>query len=100
MKDYVRLTGVAASEGIAIGPAFAYVPGELKPERENISEDVVGEELESFRNAVKAVVRKLSETADRFRESEGGGGGVIFDAHVEMAEDPELQPGVEERVRD
>ncbi len=100
MKDYVRLTGVAASEGIAIGPAFAYVPGDLKPERENISEDVVGEELESFRNAVKAVVRKLSETADGLRESGGEGEAGIFDAHVEMAEDPELHSGVEERVRD
>ena len=100
MKDYVKLTGVAASEGIAVGPAFVYIPGELKPDRENISEDVVGEELESFQNAVEAVVQKLSETADRLRESGGEGEAGIFDAHVEMAQDTELHSEVEERVRD
>jgi phosphoenolpyruvate-protein kinase (PTS system EI component) len=43
-------------------------------------------------------VRKLSETADRLRESGGEEEAGIF-AHVEMAEDPELHSGVKDRVR-
>ena len=99
MADYVRLNGVAASEGVAVGPAFVHVPRELKPERESISKDAVEEELGRFHSAVEIVTRKLSETADRIRkggsESEAG----IFEAHVEMAQDPEFQSEVEERLR-
>ena len=94
-----RIAGVAASEGVAVGPVFVHARGELKPERENISEDAVEEELRRCQSAVEAVVRRLSETADRLREDGGEGEAGIFEAHVEMAEDPEFQSEVEERVR-
>ncbi|MFL6058240.1 MAG: phosphoenolpyruvate--protein phosphotransferase [Rubrobacteraceae bacterium] len=100
MADNVRLNGVAASEGVAVGPAFVHVPRELKPERESISKDAVEEELGSFQSAVETVMRKLSETAERLREGGSESEAGIFEAHVEMAEDPEFQSDVEERVRD
>ena len=99
MAGYMKLDGVAASEGVALGPAFVHVPGELKPERESISEDAVEDELKRFKNAVEAVARELSETAERLREGGSESEAEIFEAHVEMAEDPEFQEGVEERVR-
>jgi phosphoenolpyruvate-protein phosphotransferase (PTS system enzyme I) len=99
VADYVKLDGVAASEGAALGPSFVHVPHELKPERESISKDAVEDELKSFTNAIEAVVRDLSETAERLREGGGEKEAGIFDAHAEMAEDPEFQEGVEERVR-
>jgi phosphotransferase system enzyme I (PtsI) len=98
MVEPSKLTGVGASEGVAVGPAFAHVHGALRPEREDIPEDALEEELERFHSAVKAVVRKLSETADQLRGS-GSEEAGIFDAHVEMAEDPEFHSEVEERVR-
>ena len=100
MADNVRLNGVAASEGVAVGPAFVHVPRELKPERESISKDAVEEELGRFQSAVETVTRKLSETAKRLREGGSESEAGIFEAHVEMAEDPEFQSDVEERVRD
>ena len=100
MADNVRLNGVAASEGVAVGPAFVHVPRELKPERESISKDAVEEELGRFQSAVETVTRKLSETAERLREGGSESEARIFEAHVEMAEDPEFQSDVEERVRD
>jgi phosphoenolpyruvate-protein phosphotransferase (PTS system enzyme I) len=99
MADYVRLNGVAASEGVAVGPAFVHVPRELKPERESISKDAVEEELGRFNSAVEAVTRKLSETAERLRQGGSESEARIFEAHVEMAEDPEVHSEVEERVR-
>ena len=95
-----RLTGVAASEGVAVGPAFVHVPKELKPERENISEVEVEEELGRFQSAVEAVAKKLSATAEEMREGGSEKEAGIFEAHVEMAEDPEFQSEVEERVKD
>jgi phosphotransferase system enzyme I (PtsI) len=94
-----RIAGVAASEGVAVGPVFVHARRELEPERENISEDKVEEELARFQSAVEAVVQKLSETAERLRESRSEKEAGIFDAHVEMAEDPEFHSEVEERVR-
>ncbi len=99
MADYVRLDGVAASEGVAVGPAFVHVPGEVEPERETIAKEEVERELERFRGAVEAVARELAQTAERLREGGSESEAGIFDAHVEMAEDPEFQSEVEERVR-
>jgi phosphoenolpyruvate-protein phosphotransferase (PTS system enzyme I) len=95
-----RITGVAASEGVALGPVFVHVFEGLEPERERIPEDAVEAELKRFRDAVEAVVRRLSETGDRLRASDDEEEADIFEAHVEMARDPELHSEVEERVRD
>ena len=95
-----RITGVAASEGVALGPVFVHVFEGLEPERERIPEDTVEAELKRFRDAVEAVVRRLSETGDRLRASDDEEEAGIFEAHVEMARDPELHSEVEERVRD
>jgi phosphotransferase system enzyme I (PtsI) len=100
MVEIPKLSGVGASEGVAVGPAFVHAAGELEPERKNVSEDAIEEELERFRRAVEVVVGKLSETSERLSESGSEEEAAIFEAHVELAEDPELSSGVEERVRD
>src|SRR5215210_5116419 len=99
MMAGTRLTGVAASEGVAVGPVFVHVPRELEPEREKISEGEVEEELGRFRAAVEVVAKKLSATADEMREGGSEKEAGIFEAHVEMAEDPEFHSEVEERVK-
>jgi phosphotransferase system enzyme I (PtsI) len=98
--ESVKLTGVGASDGVVVGLAFVHAAGELEPTREKIIEGLVEEEVGRFRRAVEAVVIKLSETAGKLRESGSEVEAGIFEAHVEMAEDPELHSGVEERVRD
>ncbi|CAN5143159.1 phosphoenolpyruvate--protein phosphotransferase [soil metagenome] len=94
-----KLTGVAASEGVAVGPVFVHSPGEFKPERESIAAGTEEEELRRFESAVEAVVPKLSETAEKMRENGNDNEAAIFDAHIELAQDPELADGVAERVR-
>src|SRR5215218_11511278 len=99
LGDGPRLTGVGASEGVAVGPVFVHFGRELEPERESIPEDSVEEELRRFRRAVETVAERLSETAEGLRESGSGEEAAIFEFHAEMAEDPELSSEVEERVR-
>jgi phosphoenolpyruvate-protein phosphotransferase (PTS system enzyme I) len=99
VSEPVKLVGVGASEGAVVGPVFVHFAGELRPERESISKDEVENELERFRGAVETVSKKLSETRDRLREAAGEEEAAIFDAHVELARDPELSSEVEERVR-
>ncbi len=93
-----RLEGVAASEGVAIGPVFVHAPQELEPERTEIAESEVEAELERFTTAVEAVVAQISVTRDEMEEA-GSQEAEILDAHVELAQDPELRSEVEERVR-
>ncbi|MCA1728508.1 MAG: phosphoenolpyruvate--protein phosphotransferase [Actinobacteria bacterium] len=99
MMAGTRLTGVAASEGVAVGSAFVHVSRELEPERKKISEVEVEVELGRFRDAVEAVAKELSATAEEVREGGSEKEAGIFEAHVEMAEDPEFQSEVEERVK-
>jgi phosphoenolpyruvate-protein phosphotransferase (PTS system enzyme I) len=95
----VKLTGIGASEGVAVGPAFVPATGKPEPERERITEGEVESELQRFREAVEAVASNLLETGDRLRASGSEEEADIFEFHVEMAEDPELASAVEERLR-
>lgn len=99
MVEMSKLTGVGASEGVAVGPVFVHAGGEPEPERERISGDAVEEELGRFRLAVEAVSARLSETAERLTAAGNENEAAIFEAHVELAGDPELASEVEERVR-
>ena len=99
LGEAARLTGVGVSEGVAVGPAFVHVAGKPEPERKSIPEDSVEVELRRFRRALETVARRLSEIAEGLRESGSGEEAAIFEAHVEMAEDPEFRSEVEERVR-
>jgi phosphoenolpyruvate-protein phosphotransferase len=94
----VKLTGIGASEGVAVGPAFVPATGNPEPERDRITEAEVQTELQKFKEAVEAVAANLSETGDRLRAAGSEGEAAIFDFHVEMAEDPELASAVEERI--
>ena len=94
----MKLTGIGASEGVAVGPAFVPATGKSDPERYWITEDEVEAELQRFKEAVEAVAGNLSETGDRLRASGSEEEAGIFDFLLEMAEDPELASAVEERI--
>ena len=95
----MKLSGVGASDGVAVGPAFVLQTGRPEPERTRIEEGEVVAELRRFRGAVEVVVGKISETAEGLRESGNEDEAGIFDFHAEMAEDPELATAVDERVK-
>jgi phosphoenolpyruvate-protein phosphotransferase (PTS system enzyme I) len=95
----VKLTGIGASEGVAVGPAFVPRTGRPEPERMQIAEEDVEPELQKFQSAVQAVVGRLSETIDALRRSGNEDEAGIFEFHAEMAEDPELASAVEKRVQ-
>jgi len=95
----LKLTGIGASEGVAVGPSFVPDTDRPEPERDRITEDEVEAELARFRKATEAVAASLAETGAGLRSSGHEEEAGIFDFHVEMAEDPELASSVEERVR-
>jgi len=94
----VKLTGIGASQGVAVGPAFVPATGRPEPKRDRITKNEVETELQRFNEAVEAVAGNLSETGDRLRAAGSEEEAGIFEFHVEMAEDPELTSAVEERI--
>ena len=94
----MKLTGVGASDGVAVGPAFVPATGRPEPERTRIEGGEVDAELRRFKDAVQAVAGRISETVDGLRTSGNEDEAGIFEFHAEMAEDPELVSAVEERV--
>jgi phosphotransferase system enzyme I (PtsI) len=95
----MKLTGIGASEGVAVGPAFVPATGRPEPESDQITEGDVDSELQRFGKAVEVVAGNLSETGSNLRASGSEEEAGIFEFHVEMAEDPELASAVEERIR-
>lgn len=94
-----EMTGVPASEGIAIGPVHVHDPGELEPQRQVIDPGEAEGESQRFARAVEAVVAQLSHTRDGLESAGSANEARIFEAHIELASDPELASEVEERVR-
>ncbi|MBO5329076.1 MAG: phosphoenolpyruvate--protein phosphotransferase [Anaerotignum sp.] len=78
-----------ASKGIAMGKAFFLKTPDLRAERKNITEREREREKTAFRRAVEHTQKILRPLA---REN------AIFAAHLDMAEDPTLTEGVENRI--
>lgn len=55
------LRGIAASEGVAIGPAFAHFPPAIRAEGRELSAGEIPAEIERLRNAIAAVQRRMDK---------------------------------------
>lgn len=95
-----EIFGVPASEGVAIGPVYIHDPGELEPQRQSIDSGEAEAELQRFARAVQAVAAQLGHTRDSLESAGSADEARIFEAHIELACDPELESGVEEQVRE
>lgn len=82
----IRLQGVAASAGIAIGPAYCYFPPELVvPNRKPEPVDV---ELARFDAALSQAREELKKLYDLMVLRTGKKEAAIFEAHQMILEDP------------
>lgn len=99
MSPELVLKGIAASEGIAIGPAFLYLPPDLNlPNRCAEAPDV---EFERFRTACEQARQELeSLQVNLSRRPKGEELAQIFAAHQVMLEDPMLVDCVRQKIND
>lgn len=94
--EEIRLRGIAASDGIAIGPAFCYTPPDLTlPARSPGAADDEWARFEAARDSARAELAALRRrVAERARDEEA----AIFDAHRMMLDDPALARKVRQAV--
>lgn len=91
------LAGVAASEGVYLGPAFAHFPPEIGSESRALAAHEIGGEVERFFNAVAVVRERMDKTlAD---EKLAGGDRGIVAALRDIAADETLTNDAEATIR-
>lgn len=90
------IKGIAASNGIAIAKAYRLVEPDLTFETKTV-EDVAGE-VERFRIAIEKAKSELEVIRDRAKVDLGADKAAIFDAHLLVLSDPELNTPIEDKI--
>ncbi|RTR26131.1 phosphoenolpyruvate--protein phosphotransferase [Deinococcus radiophilus] len=84
-----RLTGIAASPGLGIGPAFVLRPPDLRFEPQESGADAA-EQQQRFDEALQKSRADLQAVREQTAQKLGEEHAEIFDAHLLMLDDPEL----------
>ncbi len=89
--------GIAASSGIAIGPAFHFHRGDLHFERHTVTDPAA--EWARLAAALEAAQRQIAEISARAKAESGKEEADIFEAHALMLEDPDLLETMQQAIK-
>ena len=92
------LAGIAASDGIAIAPAYLLTEPDLSFEKKTISDS--GAEILRFEEAVKQAHQEISLIKKRAEESLGSEEAQVFEAHLMFLDDPEFIGQIKQVITD
>jgi phosphotransferase system enzyme I (PtsI) len=84
------LDGVAVFKGIGIGKAYNHKKAEVNISTEKIKPNEVDAVLEEFQQAKLQRIKKLEEQKEHVAKTVGEEESLIFEAHIEILNDPEL----------
>lgn len=93
-----RYQGMAASPGIAIGPAWVYRPAHLVVERRHVADEAA--EWARLQDALSMARTQLQGLEERARATVGSEEAAIFSTHQLFLEDEELLRSLRELVQD
>jgi phosphoenolpyruvate-protein phosphotransferase (PTS system enzyme I) len=96
----LKFSGIAASPGIAVGPAFVLVSEELAVREFPVPPDRVDDEMKFFERALDASRRDVTQIRNGIAAELGEQEAGIYDAHLLILDDPELRRAVTEGIRD
>jgi len=99
MGDEIKIKGISAAPGIAIGKAFLYMGQRFWVEERDIPEDKVESEIARFLDALKKVALEIKDMRNKARSKLGDEHARIFDAHLMMLEDPVAVDETVSRIR-
>jgi len=86
-RHMIKLTGIAASAGIAIGKVFKLSGDVIKVEERSISSDQIDLEIKKLNKALEVTKRELAEIQKHAKTKTGKEGEDLFDAHQSILED-------------
>lgn len=91
-----KISGIAASAGIAIAKAFVLQNPELTIEKISIEDS--SQEIERFQSALEKSKEELTVIKDKANEELGEDKAAIFAAHLLVLSDPELVDAVKQKI--
>jgi phosphotransferase system enzyme I (PtsI) len=94
----IRLTGIAASQGIAIGPAFVYRPEPLTFERRMVQTPMA--EVDRLIQSIEAVQTMLTALQAHTQETIGKEEAQIFEAHRMFLTDPVFADEIKQIIQE
>lgn len=92
------LKGIAASDGIAVAPAYLLVEPDLSFSKTSFSD--VDAEVARFKKVVEESTKELEKVRDKAKESLGAEEAQVFDAHLLFLSDPEFTGAIETEIKD
>ena len=92
------LKGIAASDGIAVAPAYLLVQPDLSFSKTSVSD--VDAEVARFKKVVEESTKELEKVRDKAKESLGPEEAQVFDAHLLFLSDPEFTGAIETEIKD
>jgi phosphoenolpyruvate-protein phosphotransferase len=91
-----RLRGIGAARGYALGPAFHFGSGDVRVEKHPISD--IGHEQQRWEHARSTAAGQIQAFVDKARLELAADQAAIFEAHVQMLQDPELADRVRRNI--
>ncbi|MCM3767411.1 phosphoenolpyruvate--protein phosphotransferase [Neobacillus niacini] len=91
------LQGIAASNGIAIAKAYRLVEPDLSFEQIKVGDSAA--EVDRFRSAMEKAKSELEVIRDRAAVELGADKAAIFEAHLLVLSDPELNNPIEDKIK-
>lgn len=98
-KETLRFSGIAASRGIAIGPAFRYFRTLLNAEDYELAVSEVGQEIERFDAAVQKARQEIEKVRRVAEQKVGTPASSIFEAQMMMVSDEFILSTIRQRIK-
>lgn len=98
-KHILRFSGIAASRGIAVGPAYRYYRTLLYAPERALEPDEVAPQLERFDKALEKARKELEKIKLVAEQKVGSQAGSIFEAQMMMVSDPVILDIIRERIK-
>lgn len=94
----MRIQGISGSRGVAVGNVYRYIQEEIVIPDYTVAEDKVEEEISKFAAAMAATLKQLDTIRQKALEEMGPEEAAIFEAHMQIAQDPSLSDGIKSLV--
>lgn len=92
-----KLKGIAASEGIAIAPAYLLVEPDLSFSKSKVTD--LETEVSRFKEAIDESTKELEAVRDQAKKNLGEEEAQVFDAHLLFLSDPEFSGAIENEIK-
>lgn len=94
----MQFKGISGSRGTAVGPVYRYIQEDIVIPDYAVTPAEAPQEVAKLASAMAATLKQLDHIRQRTFESMGPEEAAIFEAHMQIAQDPSLLDGIKSLV--